>query len=268
MKEIVEDTIYNFIKKMGYLENRHVIGILFYGSYLTGYNHSKSDIDLHVVFDNLNPGHLIRGNEYVNGIRIEYFEKPLREIYESIDNDYEDRNNAWLPIIGKSRIILDRVGAMEALQEYTVKKFSKPLPPIASERAREKVSILDNRMEKLEIAVEKNDPAFTHLYHLTIEKIRKFYHELKGLPKVSTTKVKRIYEDETYRKSFDKEEIPEQEFITMYLNLIEDEVSDKKTKYENIKCFYEYATRDVKLDRRSYRILIESRNNPNFRHWG
>ena len=266
MKKIVEDTIYDFIKKMGYLENRHVIGILFYGSYLTGYNHSKSDIDLHVVFDNLDPKHIIRGNEHVNGIRIEYFEKPLRDIYQSIDNDFEEQNNAWLPIIGKSQIILDRTGALEMLQEYAVKKFSKPLPPMDLNKAKEKVSILDNRMEKLEMAAASNDPEFTHLYHLTIEKIRKFYHKLKGYPVVSTTKVKRIYEDEAYRKSFDKTEIPEQEFVDMYLSLIVDETSDKQTKYNNIKRFYEYATRDVELNRDSYRILIESRNNPNFRH--
>ena len=266
MEKIVEDTIYNFIKKMGYIENYHVLGIYFYGSYLTGYNHPGSDIDLHVVFDNLDPKHIVRGNERIDGIRIEYFEKPLRDIYQSIDNDFEEQNNAWLPIIGKSRIILDKTGALEMLQEYAVKKFEKPLPPMQPNKAKEKVSILDNRMEKLEMAARNNDPGFTHLYHLTIEKIRKFYHKLKGYPEVSTTKVERVYEDETYRKSFDKIDIPEQEFVDMYLSLITDETSDKQTKYNNIRRFYEYATRDVELNRDSYRILIESRNNPNYKY--
>lgn len=266
MKKIVEDTIYEFIKKMGYIENRHVIGIFFYGSYLTGYNHSKSDIDLHVVFDNLNPKHIIRGNEYVNGIRIEYFEKPLRDIYQSIDNGYENQNNAWLPIIGKSKIILDKTGALEALQEYAKKKFSKPLPPISDENAKELVSILDNRMEKLETKAEINSIDFNHLYHITIEKIRKFYHKLNGFPEIQTSKLVRVYIDSEYRESLYKGSIPEQEFIDMYLSLISDETSDKKTKYENIKQFYEYATRNVKFDRKSYRILIESRNDPNYKY--
>ena len=48
----VNKTIFDFIREMGYLEDEHVLGCLFYGSFLTGYNNSNSDIDLHIVFDN------------------------------------------------------------------------------------------------------------------------------------------------------------------------------------------------------------------------
>ena len=48
----IEDKILTFIDNMGYLNNRHVLGILFYGSYLTGLNTDNSDIDLHIIFDN------------------------------------------------------------------------------------------------------------------------------------------------------------------------------------------------------------------------
>ena len=72
-------------------------------------------------------------------------------------------------------------------------------------------------MEKLRIAAEENSPYFIHLYHLTLEKIRKFYHKLNGLPEVQTSKVFRVYTDENYRKSFYKDNIPENDFIQMYL---------------------------------------------------
>ena len=48
--EIIEE----FIDKMGYRDNTHYLGTYFYGSSLTGYNNSASDIDLHIVFDNSN----------------------------------------------------------------------------------------------------------------------------------------------------------------------------------------------------------------------
>ncbi len=60
---------------MGYLENPHVLGIVVYGSYVAGYNHNKSDVDLHIVMDN--SSRIYRGVMMVDGFKIEYFEKPI-----------------------------------------------------------------------------------------------------------------------------------------------------------------------------------------------
>ena len=75
---LLEDKILSFVHEMGYLNNEHVLGLLFYGSYLTGFNNENSDIDLHIVFDNEDPNHLIRGNKVLDGTRIEYFEKGFK----------------------------------------------------------------------------------------------------------------------------------------------------------------------------------------------
>ena len=147
--------------------------VVFYGSYLTGFNNTNSDIDLHIIFDNTDPKHLIRGNDSIDGLRIEYFEKPINDIYLSVDNDFNNQNNAMLSIIGTSSIIFDKTGDLHKLQQYALEKFSNPLPPLEVEDAREYVSILNNRMEKLENAANNNDPYFYHLYHLTIEKNQK-----------------------------------------------------------------------------------------------
>lgn len=252
--------IQNFITNMKYLENKQVLGIFFYGSFLTGYNNKNSDIDLHVIFDDSDPKHLIRGSKCIEGIRIEYFEKPLNDLYLSIDNDYQRQNNALLSIVGTSKIIFDKTGALKKLQEYALNKFSNPLPPLENEDAREYVSILNNRMEKLMKAYDDDSPYFFHLYHLTLEKIRKFYHRLNGLPEVQTSKVFRVYTDENYRKSFYKENIPEPEFISLYLNAITDTSLDKEKKLSKVKQLFEYSKRNVFLNEEEYRILIKSRN--------
>lgn len=256
----VNNIIIKFINKMGYLENKHVLGCFFYGSFLTGYNTKNSDIDLHIIFDNSDPKHLIRGNEYIDGIRVEYFEKPINDLYLSVDNDFSNQNNALLSIIGTSRIIFDKTGDLEKLQKYAFNKFSQPLPPLESEDAKEYVSILNNRMERLEKAANDKSPYFNHLYHLTIEKIRKFYHRLNGLPELQTSKVFRVYTDEDYRKSFYKDNIPEPEFVAMYLDAICDDKSDIGGKLKRVVDLYNYAKRNVSLDENSYRIMIKSRN--------
>lgn len=253
------DAIYKFIDEMNYLTNRHVLGIFFYGSFLTGYNHSKSDIDLHIIFDNSDSDHLIRGVKYVDDMKVEYFEKPLADLYLSADNDYENQDNALLSIIGASRIILDKTGDLKKLQNYVLDKYSKPLPCLESEDAREYVSILDNRMERLEKAFLEGAPYFNHLYSLTVEKIRKFYHRLNGISKIPTSKVYRIYTDSDYRDSFAKG-IPDDYFVDLYLDIITMQDVSGSKKMRKINELYSYAKRNVGLNNGDYRIRIKSRN--------
>ena len=147
---------------------------------------------------------------------------------------------------------------MKKLQQYAINRFSTPLPPLSIEEAKEQVSIINNRMEKLEKSAINDEPYFDHLYHLVIEKIRKFYHKLIGISKIPTSKVYRIYTDYDYRNSMYKEN-PEQEFVDMYLDLITTNCVDKFKKLEMVKKLYDYTTRSINLGD-DYRIIIRNRN--------
>ena len=253
------EKILSFINEMDYLNNEHVLGILFYGSYLTGFNTEKSDIDLHVIFDDEDDEHLIRGNKVIDGTRIEYFEKPLGEIYQIIDEDYQSQNNAMVSIIGNGKIIYDKDENIKRLQEYVLTKFSNKLPPLSSDESKEQVSIINNRMEKLKKYAEIDSPFFEHLYHLTIEKIRRFYHRTMGFPSIEASKGFRLYKDSKYREAFSIEQIPEQEFINMYFASITSNNLSKQEKYRLLNDLYEYAKRNITLGN-EYRIPIKSRN--------
>ena len=255
----IEEKILSFVTDMGYLNNEHILGILFYGSYLTGLNTANSDIDLHIIFDDEDPNHLIRGNKVVDGTRIEYFEKPLGEIYQTVNEDYNNQNNATLTIIGNAKIIYAKDNQLKQLQEYVVNKFSNPLPPLSDDEAKEQISIINNRMEKLEMYAETDSPYFEHLYHLTIDKIRRFYHNLMGIPRIETSKGFKLYTDERYRNAFCINQIPEQVFIEMYFEAISNTFLDKLGKYSLLNKMYEFTKRNVILDN-DYRIAIKSRN--------
>ena len=256
----INEKILTFLNNMDYINNEHCLGVLFYGSYLTGLNTEKSDIDLHVIFDNYDPNHLIRGNKIVDGTRIEYFEKPLGDIYLTIEEDYQNQNNASLTIFGKSKIVYERDTQLRELQQYTLNRFKTPLPPLSEDEAKEQVSIINNRMEKLEKYALENDPYFEHLYHLTIDKIRKFYHKLMGIPKIETSKGFRLYKDEKYREAFCIDKIPEQLFIDMYFEAITNNNLSKIQKYQLLNSIYKFTKRSVILDNTDHRILIKSIN--------
>ena len=104
--EIIE----KFIDKMEYINNEHYLGIYFYGSSLTGFNNSNSDIDLHIIFDDSDLEHIYRGIHHIDGIKIEYFEKCISDLYLSLDNDIVERNGAWYSMLGTSKIIDDKTG--------------------------------------------------------------------------------------------------------------------------------------------------------------
>lgn len=256
----IDEKISTFINEMGYLNNKHVLGILFYGSYFTGVNTYNSDIDIHIILDNDNPEHLIRGNKFVDGTRIEYFEKPIENIYQIIEEDYTSQNSASLSIFGKSKIIYDKDGQLKQLQNYVINKFSNPLPPLSDYEAKEQMSIINNRMEKLEIYAINDNPYFNHLYHLTIDKIRRFYHSLMGMPRIETSKGFRLYTSELYRNAFSINKIPEQPFIDMYFEAITNGGLNKIQKYQLLRKIYEFATRNVFLNVKEHRIPIKSRN--------
>lgn len=256
----VYETIQEFIKKNNYEQDEHVLGILFYGSYKHGLNNQNSDIDLHIIYDDSNPNHLIRGNDFINGAKIEYFEKTISEIYSNVEDGYATQDSATESIIGKSEIIYERDNSMKDLQEYVLDKFKNGLPSLTENEAREQVSIINNRMEKLKKYAEEDSYFFEHLYHLTIEKIRRFYHNLNGMPRIETYKGFKLYKDKKYQEMFSIYNIPDKKFLEMYFELIQNHCDSKIEMFEKLNDFYNYAKRTVELDEHNYRIPIKSKN--------
>ena len=258
--EKYEYAIKKFIEKKQYITNEQVLGIVLYGSFTTGYNHNKSDIDLHIIMkDNVEV--LIRGVELHDGYKIEYFEKPIHDLYESADNDFLIQNNALLPIIGHGKILFDRNGEILKLQNYILKKYSEPLPKLTGDDAKEMAFIIENRITQLKMMFENNSPYFNHNYHLLLEKIRKFYARICGCADIPVTKVYKIYTDEAYRESFCKSIIPEPKFIKLYFDAVLYEGANNQ-KMNYIYELYEYSTKNLNINPNDYRIKIKSRNNP------
>ena len=256
----VHEIIQEFTKKNKYLQDEHVLGILFYGSYKYGLNNQNSDIDLHIIYDDSNPNHLIRGNTFINGTRIEYFEKTIDEIYNEVEEEYANQDNATESIIGKSEIIYEKDNSMQYLQAHVLDKFKNGLPHLTENEAKEQVSIINNRMEKLKKYAEEDSYFFEHLYHLTIEKIRRFYHNLNGMPRIETYKGFKLYKDKKYQEMFSIHHVPDREFLEMYFELIQSHGESKVVMFEKLRRFYDYSRRTVELDEHNYRIPIKSKN--------
>lgn len=255
-----EEALWAFISKMGYLNNDNVLGIVFYGSHLTGYAHAKSDIDLHIIMRN-EIEILIRGASVDNGFKIEYFEKPLSDLYLSADNEFLLQANALVPIIGYGKILYDPTGAVAELQSYILEKYKNPLPPLTADEAIELAVIIENQITDLQISMTEAPEWFTGNYYEILQKIRKFYSRKLGCPDIPNRKVRKLYFNEAYRKAFCKSIIPDEEFVRLYSEAYTCQ-ADLEEKMRYIRALYDYTTRDLNLDPNNYRIMIKSRNNP------
>lgn len=268
----VYETIQKFVKEKNYTQDEHVLGILFYGSSKYGLNNQNSDIDLLIIYDDSNnldspdnQYHLIRGNAYIDGMRIEYFKKTIREIHINAEEDFMTQSNASLSIVGKADIIYEKDNAMHELQEYVLNKFKNGLSPITDDRAREKLATISNRMERLRKYSESEEYGyyFEHLYNLIIEMIRRFYHEINGMPRIETSKGFKLYRNKQYQDMFSIDFIPDQQFLEMYFELIQAKGESKEEKLKKLRSFYDYAKRTVDFDKHNHRIPIKSRNYEN-----
>ena len=113
----------------------------------------------------------------------------------------------------------------------------------------------------MKIACNNDDGNFYNLYHLTIEKIRRFHHAINGYPTINTSKIYKVYKNDEYRKTYYDGEFVSDEFKNMYFNLIEDRCDDKKKLFNNLVKFYNYVKNGRNLSNGNFRIKIKSRNN-------
>ncbi len=246
-----------YIKLNGYHQNEHLLGIVLYGSYTTGYANANSDVDLHIIMDDTIKENL-RGATVINGFKIEFFVKPISELYLGANIEFHNQSNALVPIIGRGKILYDKDNAVKNLQEYIMLLYSNPLPPMLRDEAFEQLSIAHTMMQRLEQSLLFNAIDFNSGYYLLAEKLRKIYHRMLGCAEIPPAKVVRIYSDEKYREAFCKTKLPDEEFIQKYFIILAFEGS-REQKMLLIQDLFNYIIQGLDFDPNNYRVQIKSR---------
>lgn len=234
------EALNKFIDEMNYLKNEDVEGIIFYGSFHTDTYNEFSDIDLTILFNDDSDANQIKGFKMVNGIQVEYYERTISKLYERANSDYMKCEDSLLSIVGYGEVIFDRNGKVKDLVEYVKEKYSRPLPCYTKHEALYQLMSVRKATLALEELKAQNDPYFENFYFLTVEKIRDFYHKLKGFSNLSQTKIYKLYTNEKLQQAQHKK-IPEREFIELFLKAIE-EGTTKDEKIKRINKLYDYAT--------------------------
>ncbi len=209
--ELVE----KFIRKMHYLENPKVIGAILYGSYQTKQNNSFSDVDIMVFFEE-DTKQNIKGYQEIDGVEFEYYERTLSAYYKRIDKDYQKGEDTLLSALGHGRILWDYNGKVAKLQAYAREVFSNPLPGLKENEKCYLAKGVQKAMKRLEYNVKTDSDFFAVQYAFTLEKLRTFYHLVKGYSSLTLASVYKVYTREAIQK-LQYKVMPEETFIKQYL---------------------------------------------------
>lgn len=246
------EALNKFIDEMNYLKNDEVEGIIFYGSFHTDTYNEFSDIDLMVLYDDDSYANQIKGFKTVNGIQVEYFERTISKIYERANSDYMKCEDSLLSIVGFGEVIFDRNGKVKDLIDYVKGKYSRPLPGYTRHEAIYQIASIRKAVLATEELRLQNDPYFENYYFLTLERIRDFYHKLKGFSNLSQTKIYKLYTNEKLQQAQHKK-VPEQEFINLFIKAIEEGTS-KEEKVKRVNEFFNYTIREFNINFDDLRI--------------
>ena len=93
------------------------------------------DIDLHIVFSDLT--NEVRGSDFIDNYRIEYFEKTLSSLYQKVDYEFNHQSNAMVSMFACGTVLLDKRGNIKKLQDYIKRTYSVPMPCLSEEETRE-----------------------------------------------------------------------------------------------------------------------------------
>jgi len=96
-----------------------VVGVLVCGSFVTGSPSSRSDLDVHIILDEA-LSYRERGNRIVDGLLIEYFANPPRQIRSYFKEDYHGISPESQTQFATGEILLDVTGVVAELKQEAI----------------------------------------------------------------------------------------------------------------------------------------------------
>lgn len=203
-----------FIEKEKYFDRDDILGIVFYGSSLYGTNNNHSDVDLLIItYANNN----FKGTRYIDGTKIEFFEKSFLSISKQIEALEATQDNSLLSLFKNGKLLYGDENTYNYLKEQI--NYSRKLPKI------NKKSQIKNYLKI--ISEVKNSAYKNYFYYNLIDKVRQKYHEEKGYSLISGQKAPILYNNCEYAKEYYCLELPNQDFIEIYTKALNQEYNEK-----------------------------------------
>lgn len=255
VKFIVE----KFLKESIYpniLDKDNLLGVLVYGSSLTGFSSKNSDIDLLIILNEAEE--TIRGVQFFEGKKIEYFIKPIEKfLSESIS--FTKRNCPSHVALEQNAYILYDKGDFIKNILLADKQFYNANREKIKQNYDLKFVQIDNRLASLKNILDRDGEEFYMVYYNILEMIRTFHSQRNDEAEIPFAKAYRIYTDDSYYEKFVSKNatnnLPDPTFVNLYVKCIS--LNDKKEMLDNLIDLYKYEKKHVEINPNNYKIKLK-----------
>ncbi|WP_246112263.1 nucleotidyltransferase domain-containing protein [Thermococcus aciditolerans] len=181
-----------------------------------------SDVDVYIILSE-DVDWRERGNKVINGVLIEYFANPPRQIRHYFKKEFRENSRCTARIVAVGKVLFDKTGIAEELKREALEHMEKPF------QKPDKVWIevakygLWDMLDSVKDAKERNDPSFPYLYHLTLNEVLGVYSQFLSVEAPPASKVYRMFADGEFREAYMFEPFPDGEFMALFLSAIERE---------------------------------------------
>ena len=210
-----------------------MVGILACGSYITGNPTAHSDLDVHIILDD-SVEYRERGNKIIDGLLIEYFSNPPRQVLKYFDGDIKDKSLMSQVQFATGEILLDKTGDVKSLKEKAFKMiedFYKNDTAVISESIK---YFMWDMLDDLQDAHENNKPDFDFLYYNLLNRLISDYMGCINRPYHLKTIFGNIT-SEIVRKKYLLRELPDKDISDLIVKCISAIGSEEKMEsYQNL----------------------------------
>lgn len=242
-----------------YLNDSRYLGMMYYGSRLTGNYNKTSDLDLCIICDSSSEKEY-KGVIKINGIDVEYIEKTEESIYSTIDSDYKRRNSFPKSAYSRAYIIFEKDNCITRIKKYVNCLFDKDFElPLIGE-VLDDLAVIDSRISDLKLLSKSNDDSFDIMYYTLLDRIKTSYHKMNNLSRIEIYKAVRAYKDSNYKETALGIDTPIDEcYISLFLQCFNSSGLTNDEKLKRLDNLVEYIKTNYNLDSNNFEFEIYKR---------
>lgn len=210
-----------------------IVGILVCGSFITGNPSSHSDLDVHIILDE-SVDYRERGNQIIDGLLIEYFANPPRQIRSYFKEDYEAISLMSQTQFATGEIVLDKIGIVAQLKQEAIAMMDAGFVDIhPASHALIKYGIWD-MLDDLQDLYENERPEFDFIYYSSLDQLISIYMQQIKQPYNKKAILGHITSD-IVRKKYLLNELPDEDVNALIKSCITAEArKDRISSYERL----------------------------------
>lgn len=190
-----------------------LVGVLVCGSYITGNPSKHSDLDVHLILADT-VEYRERGNRRIDGLLIEYFANPPKQIRQYFKEDYQSIDPMSQTQFATGRILQDATGVVVKLKEEAEEMLKQKYNDVTILLSPIHAYAIWDKLDDLQDAYEIHREDFDFIFYTNLDFLLSTYMKLIKHPYNTKTICGNIT-NENVRRKYLLEELPDKQVSEM-----------------------------------------------------